>query len=48
MKTIAQTHSPLVGSLRALLRAIFDIVRPRHEAAQIEAAVAASGHPSGA
>lgn len=48
MKTIAQTHSPFVDALRAMLRAVFDVVRPRHHAAQIEAAVAASGHPSGA
>ncbi len=48
MKAIAQRHSPFVGSLLAILGAVFKVVRPRHDAAQIEAAVAASGHPSGA
>lgn len=48
MKTIAQTHSPLFGSLRAWLRTIFDVAPHGYDATQIEAAVAASGYPSGA
>lgn len=48
MKTIAHTHSQLADALRATLRAIFDVVRPRDDAAQIAAVVAAAGQPSGA